>query len=72
MWWEYMMTNPQTGEEKIEKQCGYSALPVFLTEVIKASNRPASAIEGMRNDVVKAVHALPSIIEDRQLLIESK
>ena len=61
MWWEYMQTNG-LGQEKIEKSCGYQALPMFMIEVIKASNRPAEEIGSMRNEMLNAVNRLPNLI----------
>lgn len=50
-WWEWVETNPITAEERLRKDCGWRAMPTFLTEVIKASNRPAAAIESTRNEI---------------------
>jgi hypothetical protein len=57
-WWEWAETNPATGEDRIQKMCGRQALPKFLVEVIKASNRPAAAVESTRNEIVKGFVAL--------------
>jgi len=57
-WWEFMETNISTGQERLTKQCGKAALPVFLTEVIKASNRPAAAVESTRNEIVTGFERL--------------
>lgn len=45
-------SNVQTGEEKIV-HCSFEALMPALVEVIKASNRPAAAIESTRNEISK-------------------
>ena len=50
MWWTTTWTNA-AGELKTKASCGYEQLPEFLIEVIKASNRPASAIESTRNEI---------------------
>lgn len=42
--------NSQTGEERIVN-CAFEALMPALVEVIKASNRPAAAIESTRNEL---------------------
>lgn len=52
-WWEWASENVGTGEARIEKMCGLTAAPIFLTEVIKASNRPAAAIESTRNEIAQ-------------------
>lgn len=53
-WMELTLTNPE-GAIKIQKGCFYILLPVMLIEVIKASNRPAAAIESMRNAMVETI-----------------
>lgn len=66
-----MQTNIVTGEEKLTKMCGFQAMPIFLTEVIKASNRPAAAINDMRNNLVKTFeNSMPLIIEQQRELLE--
>jgi len=63
-WWEFVQTNLQTGEERVQKQCGKAALPVFLTEVIRAANRPAEEISAMRDQVSDNVTKLAAVIGD--------
>ena len=58
MWWETVQTNIQTGETKTLKSCGFTQLPIYLVEVIKASNRPAAAVESMRNDTYRGLMAI--------------
>lgn len=50
-WWEWTAEHLGTGESRIVKQCGWTAMPIFFTEVIKASNRPAAAVESTRNEI---------------------
>lgn len=50
-WWEWTAENVQTGESRIERMCGWQAMPRFLTEVIKASNRPAAEIGACRQQI---------------------
>ena len=57
-WTEYMQELPSTGEQRLRKECLFQALPVFLVEVIKASNRPAAAVESTRNEIVNGFAAL--------------
>jgi len=54
-WWEWTAENPATGETRIVRQCGWQAMPIFLTEVIKASNRPAAAVESVRNELASGL-----------------
>lgn len=51
-WTELVETNIQTGEERITKECLFKLMPRLMVEVIKASNRPAAAVESMRNVLV--------------------
>lgn len=50
MWWETVWENGE-GATKLVKGCGFEQLPLYLTEVIKASNRPAAAVEATRNEI---------------------
>jgi len=71
VWWEFMQMNVATGEERLEKMCGFQAMPIFLIEVIKASNRPAAAIESMRNSMMASMNeTLPVIVEQQAKLLE--
>ncbi len=56
--WSTVHENPQTGETKVINACGFEQLPLYLIEVIKASNRPAAAVESMRNEMVKGLGAI--------------
>lgn len=54
MWWKTVWTQPSAaGPEavKVIESCGYEQLPQFLIEVIKASNRPAAAVESARDEI---------------------
>jgi len=52
-WCELIQTNIQTGEERLIKDCIFKLYPIIMIEVIKASNRPAAAVESMRNETAK-------------------
>lgn len=54
-------TNTQTGEERIV-HCSFEALMPALVEVIKASNRPAAAIESTRNEISRQLQEGFSIV----------
>lgn len=62
VWWEIIEENVETGKERINKACGFTLMQMFLLEVLKASNRPAAAVESMRNDLVKGIGGLPEVI----------
>ena len=51
-WWEYVATEIASGREEIRRECGWQAMPRFFVEVIRASNRPAAAVEDTRNQIV--------------------
>ena len=67
MWWTTVWNDGK--DEKIIESCGYEQLPQYLTEVVKASNRPAAAVESLRNELVKdfgstlnlIAHAFPQL-----------
>lgn len=70
-WTELIETNIQTGEDRITKDCLYKLLPHLLVEVIKASNRPAAAVETMRNNLIenlsRGFSALVNAVEVKSL-----
>ena len=55
LWWKTVQTNAQTGETRVLEECGHVQLPIYLTEVIKAANRPAAAIESTRNEIAQGL-----------------
>jgi len=57
-WVEIIETNTKTGEERVVKNCIFQLLPNLMIEVIKASNRPAAAIESTRNEIAKGFNNL--------------
>ena len=54
-WAEYVERNPQTGEERVTKECVFQALPKFLVHTIAAANQAAATIDSHRNEVIKAM-----------------
>lgn len=69
MWWEFIQTDNTNGREHLTKMCGYQALPLFLVDVIKASNRPAAEIGAMReemggqiNHLVNGIQQVPQLL----------
>ena len=69
MWWETVHTNVQTGDVQSIRSCGYTQLPVYLVEVIKAANRPAAAIESTRNEIANGFGAIVAGIAQQNELI---
>mgnify|MGYP000736351240 CR=1 FL=1 len=72
-WTEYTETNHQTGEDRIQKECMFTAMPKFMAHTLAAANRPAAAIESTRNEIAKgfsqvseAVSQIPQITQNRE------
>lgn len=61
-WVEYTQENVASGEQRLRKECLFQALPVFLTEVIRASNRPAAAVESVRNELAQGLGVLAQAV----------
>lgn len=53
-------TNVQTGEEKVVN-CSFAMMMPGMIEVIKASNRPAAAVESMRNEMARGLQTLAEV-----------
>lgn len=64
-WWEWVETNMSNGQERLRKQCGKQAMQIFMVEVIKASNRPAAAVESTRNEIVNGFERLADIANQK-------
>lgn len=58
MWWELMMANLATGEEKLVKACGYTLMPQMMVEVIKSANRATTNSNATRNELVAHRHTM--------------
>ena len=48
---------------RIKRECLFTALPRFMVEGIKASNRPAAAAESMRNEVARGFQEVAHRLE---------
>lgn len=57
-----METNVATGEERPISGCFYQVMPRLMVEVIKASNRPAAAIESTRNEIATGFARLAGVM----------
>lgn len=51
----FLETNSATGEARFVTGCFYQVIPRLMCEVIAASNRPAAAIEGTRNEISRGL-----------------
>ena len=72
-WLEYSETNVSTGEERITRECMFQALPRFFVETIKASNRPAAAMESSRNEIARGFQELNErVLRIPALLLENR
>jgi hypothetical protein len=52
-WNEIIMTNIQTGEDKITKGCTFQLMPFIMTEAIKASNTSANTFAAIKNEIAR-------------------
>lgn len=66
-WNEVIMTNPQSGETKIEAGCFYRVLPALLIESIKASNVSAQTHAQQNTEVARGfalmAQSMPGFLE---------
>jgi hypothetical protein len=51
----FLETNVVTGEQRFITGCFYQVIPKLMVELIKASNRPAAAIESTRNEMSRCL-----------------
>lgn len=63
VWWETTWED-KGGNVDLIKSCGFQQLPMYLIEVVKASNRPAAAIESMRNETVGGFNRIVSGLQE--------
>lgn len=73
-WTETLEHNAETGEERIQKECMFQALPRWMMHVVSASNRPAAAVESTRNEiaqgfaqVTQAMHKIPEMVQQKRI-----
>lgn len=75
-WNEIIMTNVQTGEDKLVKGCNFQLLPFLITESIKASNVSSNTSADIKNEVAKGFAALagslPGFVEKLAESIEAE
>lgn len=65
-WWtEYFETNVVTQEVRTEKGCMGQLFPKMMMHVISASNRPAAAIESVRNVIFDGFNGVSQVIGKR-------
>lgn len=51
-----------SGKEELKKMCWFQAMPIFFTETLRASNRPAAAIESTRNEISRGFQHLTEAV----------
>lgn len=56
VWWEQLWKDNATGEEVINKGCGFHLSQAMLTGVVSAAQRPAAEISAMRKEIKDGVH----------------
>ena len=52
-WNEIIMTNIQSGEDKIVKGCNFQLMPFIMTEAIKASHTSANTFAAIKNEIAR-------------------
>ena len=57
-WAEYVERQPETGAERIVRECVFQALPKLLIHTVAASHQAAATTDHHRNEVLRAVSAL--------------
>ena len=62
MWSEIIQTNISNGEERMLCGCYPQISLLADVEVIKASNRPAAAVESTRNEIVKGFEKVTNTV----------
>lgn len=61
-WNEIIMTNIQSGEDKIVKGCTFQLMPFIMTEAIKASNTSASTFAAIKNEIARGYSLIAQAI----------
>lgn len=54
-WAEYVERQPETGAERIVRECVFQALPKLLIHTVAASNQAAATTDHHRNDILRAI-----------------
>ena len=55
LWWEVILTNEATNQQKVEKACGYQLMPQMLVLTARQAMHTTYAAYDMRNKVVKNI-----------------
>lgn len=71
-WTEYTETNHQTGEDRIQKECMFTAMPKFMAHTLAAANRPAAAIESTRNELAEGFNKVANVMQTFPQLQQEK
>lgn len=61
----FMKMNIVTGEEDFITGCFYQVIPFLMIEVVKASNRPAAAVESTRNEMVVGLSKIAEVLDNK-------
>lgn len=57
-------TNLQTGDVRAVTGCFYQVMPKLMVHVIQASNRPASVLQEMRNDMAQGLGQIAHAVSE--------
>jgi len=75
MWWETIWQKAAVSgvDTKVVKACGYTQLPEFLVEVVKAANRPTAQMSEVQNEIAAGLQKISgNVLEGFQKMIEAK
>lgn len=64
-WWEMVLTNDVTNEQKIERTCGFLLMPQFFSMVCKDTAHSIAASYDMRNKVINNTGKVIRAINDK-------
>jgi hypothetical protein len=65
MWWEIILTNDATMEQKVEKGCGYQLLPQLIVMNYKEARHSTYASYDMRNKVVSRLSKVITAVKEQ-------
>ena len=67
VWLETTMTNVQTGENILQKGCGFQMVPLLLVSLAKVEDTRAGEISQMRKEVVERVGDISLMYLDKHV-----
>ncbi len=71
-WNEIIMTNIQSGEDKIVKGCNFQLMPFIMTEAIKASHTSASTFAAIKNEIARGYSLISQVLPGFAKMLAAK